>query len=126
MWICASTISMRCSLPFGPPAGAADVPGAGACPCAAGAAGALQYFVGVNSRSTTHLDLVSCVRHEGAILKRFPRIGQHRQSTRNCQFGNEGSCLKEKPSLDGGFAHKAPLRESFLCKISTFCAGGVR
>jgi len=25
-----------------------------------------------------------------------------------------------------GFAHKAPLRESFLCKISTFCAGGVR
>jgi len=34
MWICASTISMRCSLPFGPPAGAADVPGAGACACA--------------------------------------------------------------------------------------------
>ena len=25
-----------------------------------------------------------------------------------------------------GFAHKAPLRESFLCKTSTFCAGEVR
>src|SRR5215470_17246136 len=40
MWICASTISIRCSLPFGPPAGAADVPGAGACACAARAAAA--------------------------------------------------------------------------------------
>ena len=27
------------------------------------------------------------------------------------------------PAL-AGFAHKAPLGESFLCKISTFCAGG--
>src|SRR5262249_46948070 len=35
----------------------------------------LQYLVGVNSRSTTHLDLVSCIRNEGAILKSFPRIG---------------------------------------------------
>ena len=29
-------------------------------------------------------------------------------------------------SPPSGFAHKAALRESFLCKISTFCAGGVR
>jgi hypothetical protein len=32
---------------------------------------ALQYFVGVNSRSTTHFDLVSCIRQKGAMLKGF-------------------------------------------------------
>jgi hypothetical protein len=34
------------------------------------------------------------------IFKRFLRIGQHRQMTRDSQLGNKGSCLIEKTSLD--------------------------
>jgi hypothetical protein len=32
----------------------------------------------------------------------------------------------EEMSHQHGFAHKAQLRESFLCKTSTFCAGAGR
>jgi hypothetical protein len=31
--------------------------------------------------------------------------------------------ITNPPYALAGFAHKAPLRESFLCKTSTFCAG---